>query len=139
MEIMLTLSIPDESKTSDMPSALETRVAPPIAEIPLEQLEGLSFFEQFLLVWGTPERAAILWEEWYGQQAESGKAVLETLVAQTQQEQGISEEEAQRRLAVEKYLNDRGIDTAVKFLQSYKSRMLKTGKPLQPMTLRKRK
>ena len=125
--------------TPDTSSALETVVAPPIAAVPLEQLEGLSVFEQFLMIWGTPERAQILWDEWYSQQADTGRAVLDHLVTQTVEEQEIPDDEARRRLAVEKYLNDRGLDFAVRFLNSYKSKLLKTGKPLQPMTVKRRK
>jgi hypothetical protein len=110
-----------------------------IADVPLADLEGLTLFEQFLLVWGTPERARILWQQWYESQGETGKGVLDILLAQTIEEHGLTEEEARRRLAVEKYLNDRGISVAAKFMDCYKARKFGAARTLQPMAVRPKK
>jgi hypothetical protein len=110
-----------------------------VADVPLAELEGLPLFEQFLLVWGTPERAKILWQQWYESQGETGKGVLDILLTQTIEEHGLTEEEARRRLAVEKYLNDRGMSVAAKFMDGYKARKFGAARPLQPMAVRPKK
>jgi hypothetical protein len=126
-------------ETMDQTMTLDSGSATPAATVTLEELEGLSLFEQFLRVWGTPERGEQLWHQWYDVQIETGRAVLDHLVEQTAEEKGISRDEARRRLAVEKYVNDRGADYAVKFLNSYKAKLLTASRPLQPMIPRRRK
>jgi hypothetical protein len=112
----------------------------PIAQVPLAELEGLPLFEQFLLVWGTPERGLYLWQQWYDTQPEMSKAGMETLLAQTVEASGWDEDEAKRRLAVEKYLNDRGgAAFAAKFLDGYRARQFSASRTLQPMAIKSRK
>jgi hypothetical protein len=128
-----------QTVTMDETTAVESDSVAPAATATLEELEGLSLFEQFLRVWGTPERGEQLWHQWYDAQIETGRAVLDHLVEETAERQGISLDEARRRLAVEKFLNDRGADHAVKFLNSYKAKLLTANRPLQPMVVRRKK
>ena len=65
--------------------------------------------------------------------------MLDHLVEQTAEEQSISPDEARRRLAVEKFLNDRGVDYAVKVVSGYKAKLLTASRPLQPMAVRRKK
>jgi hypothetical protein len=125
--------------TMDQTMTLDSGSATPAATVTLEELEGLSLFEQFLRVWGTAERGEQLWQQWYDVQIETGRAVLDHLVEETAQEKGISPDEARRRLAVEKFLNDRGADYAVKFLNSYRAKLLTANRPLQPMAPHRKK
>jgi hypothetical protein len=110
-----------------------------VADVPLAELEGLPLFEQFLRVWGTPERGRVLWQQWYEAQGETGKGVLDILLAQTVEEHGLTEEEARRRLSVEKYLNDRGMSFAAKFMDGYRARKFGESRSLQPMAVRPKK
>jgi hypothetical protein len=111
-----------------------------VADVPLAELEGLPLFEQFLMVWGTPERARLLWQQWYESLGgDTGKGVLDILVAQAVEEHGLTEEEAKRRLSVEKYLNDRGMEFAAKFMEGYRARKFVAARSLQPMAVRPKK
>jgi hypothetical protein len=123
--------------TANAATMVESGSASPA--VTLEELEGISLFEQFLKVWGTPERGEQLWQQWYDAQVETGRAVLDHLVEQTVEERNISPEEARRRLAIEKFLNDRGVDYAVKFVNGYKAKLLTASRPLQPMAVRRKK
>jgi len=125
--------------TADAATMVESDSASSAATVTLKELEGISLFEQFLKVWGTPERGEQLWRQWYDAQVETGRAVLDHLVEQTAEEQGITSDEARRRLAVEKFLNDRGADFAVKFVNGYKAKLLTASRPLQPMAIRRKK
>ncbi|MDX1935368.1 MAG: hypothetical protein SFU56_22440 [Capsulimonadales bacterium] len=112
---------------------------PAIPQIGLDDLEGKSVFEQFLMVWGTPERGAVLWELWQNGRDEFSRQLLEQLAQNTAEETGLSLEEAKRRLAVEKVLSDVGPDYAIRFLESYKSFVFTYRRPLKPMIVRPRK
>ena len=110
-----------------------------IADVPLAELEGLPLFEQFLKVWGAPERGQLLWQQWYESQNETGRGVLDLLVAEAMEQQGLTEEEAKHRLAVEKYVTDRGTPFATKFMEGYWARKLNAASTLQPMAVRPKK
>ncbi len=112
---------------------------PPVPHVPLAELEGKSVFEQFLLVWGTPERGAMLWEMWQAGRDPFSQQMLEQLAHSTAEEANISLDEAKRRLAVEKVLSDVGPDYAARFLESYKNFVFTYSRPLKPMVIRPKK
>lgn len=112
---------------------------PPVPHIALTEMEGKPLFEQFLLVWGTPERGAVLWEMWQSGRDEFSLLMLEQLAKSTAEEAGISVEEAKRRLAVEKVLSDVGPEYAVRFLEGYKNWVFTYSRPLKPMVVRPKK
>ena len=120
-----TLAAPSPDEAAEGLEAIE-RVSlrlpmPDTPEVPLDSLTGLPVFEQFLLVWGTPERGAALWEMWLAGRDAAGRGLLEQLAQTTAESYDISLEEARQRLAVEKVLSDVGPQYAVKFLESYKA------------------
>jgi len=110
-------------------------------EISPEEIESLPVFEQYLAVWGTAARGRELWQTWYERLSENGKEVLDHLAEASAEERGISPEDARRRMAVEKFLMDRGGDEyAAEQLHQWRKRKRDAQKPLQPMVInRKRK
>jgi hypothetical protein len=137
--------ITDASQLADTPSPASVAEIVPEkgeGEIVLEEdtQETSPVFEQFLTVWGTPARGRDLWEEWYGVLSEDGKEVLNNLAEASAETRSISLEEAQRRMAVEKFLMDRGGEAyAVEYLRQREAREIAAKKPLQPMTIKKKK
>lgn len=112
----------------------------PVAPVTPESIEGLPLFEQFLAVWGTPARGKDLWDIWYRMQPDAGRSILDLLAQQNASEQEISLDEAQRRMAVEKFVMDRGGEPFVaEFITQWRARQLAARRPLQPMAIGRKK
>ena len=90
--------------------------------------------ERFIAIYGTPERSKKHWDQWMSVQSEAGRSIIEQMAETTAEEQGISLEAAQGRLAVEKVIQDLGIDYAEKYLTKHDAAALKASRALKPMT-----
>ncbi|GAB4462151.1 MAG: hypothetical protein OHK0029_28490 [Armatimonadaceae bacterium] len=109
-------------------------------DIPLSELEGLPPLEQFYQIWATPQRGEILWKAWLRTQPEVAQDMLKAMATDRAATDGISEEEAQTRLAVEKLISDQGTAMFLNYVDSYKTRKFKVSRALKPMNpTRKRK
>jgi hypothetical protein len=112
---------------------------PTIPEVSLAELEGKSVFDQFMMVWGTPERGLALWEMWLGGRDAFSREMLEQLAQSTAEEAQVSLDEAKRRLAVEKVLADLGPNYAIRFMESYRHFVFTYSRPLKPMVIRSKR
>jgi hypothetical protein len=108
-------------------------------DVSLAELEGLPVAEQFLRIWATPGRGEVLWNFWYRAQPEGSRGFLDMMVENLVTERGLSVEEARTRLAVEKFLSDRGANLAVNYVNTYKARKLRNSRPLKPLQLAKKR
>jgi|GEM_PF-941397 hypothetical protein len=108
-------------------------------DVSLAELEGLPVFEQFLLIWGTPERGKLLWEAWLSSHNETTRQMLNAMATDQAQQLGVSLEEMQTRMAVEKMITDRGINLAANYIDRYKVRKLKNSRTLKPLVLGKKR
>lgn len=108
-------------------------------DVSLEELEGLSIAEQFLKIWGTPERGEILWNFWYKAQPEGSRGFLDMMADNLVSEIGCTLEEAHTRLAVDKFLSDQGPNVATNYVDSYKARKLRNSRSLKPLQLAKKR
>lgn len=126
--------------SDDSESHFVAPLTPAQPEILPEELESLPLFEQYLAIWGTPARGRELWQTWYERLNEDGRAVLDHLADASAEERGISPEDARRRMAVEKFLLDRGGDEyAAEQLHHWRRRKLDARRTLQPMVQARKK
>jgi hypothetical protein len=89
--------------------------------------------EKLIEVWGTPERGERLWQEWLVALGDLGPSILDRMVEVESEERGISVDEARHRLAIEKMVQDRGLDHAAKLLHHYDAAVLRASHTLKPM------
>ncbi len=88
--------------------------------------------ERFIEVWGTPLRGQRLWEGWHTVLGDNA-SIIEQLAQTESEERGITLEEAQARLAIEKFAQDRGFDYVTKILHQHEAEKLRAARTLQPM------
>jgi hypothetical protein len=94
--------------------------------------------ERFIEVWGTPLRGRRLWEAWLTALGDNAE-IIEQLAQTESEERGIPLEEAQARMAIEKFAQDRGYDYVTKILHQHEADQLRASRTLQPMASASRK
>ncbi len=115
----------------------------PVAENAPETIEAKTIeaavetdSERFLLLHSEGEAGDRLWRQWYGRATAAGQAMLDHLATQWAEANQTDLETARRRLAAEKFLQDRGGDEyAAKFMEGQRARAFQEGRSLQPMQL----
>ncbi len=88
--------------------------------------------ERFLALWGTPERGRRLWDEWHAAFGESA-SVLDTMAEVEAETVGIPLEQAQEKMALEKFVEDRGSEYIAKWLHQHDAEQLRQSRSLKPM------
>lgn len=95
--------------------------------------------ERFIEVWGTPERGRRLWQEWRDVLGERNSGVLDTLAQLEIDTSGLSLEDAQNRLALQKFAEDRGSGYVLKVLRHHDAQALRATHTLKTMVVAKAK
>ncbi len=98
-----------------------------------------AIIQRFVEVWGTPERGDRLWQAWRAAFEEDAVGILDRMAEAEAETTGLPLEEAQRRMAIVKFAEDRGYEFVAKVLQQHDSEELRATQTLKPMSLGGRK